>query len=349
MADPNMLAAFLGGGGSNSRGYADLNDFQSTIQANDPYRMAAAPVLGAKFNTSTWSPMETLGVTAGQSFLGAALNALGSRNEASQLNSLAGVLPQLYSNPASVRVPVGVDAEAFGRLKASALKENAIKSNDESKDLTKLKANLFADMFSRNPSIAVSTMPDMAKKLDVSAPELLGSTDPLANIPSRLQDTAIKEAERVGAKKASLDFIKQKFEQAKKLTGGMAALNSITGIPTDKGQELKALGDSIVLQIDSTQKREMNSDVRNRILALGPQWYDSPETLDRKSRDMMDLVNSLGESTPVLDTYLGSQRQDSTGSQAQPKLKASDLLKQGYKKGPNGWIPPGAVGGATYG
>lgn len=122
MADASaaMLEALFGSG-INAADDSGLNLFRKTVAGNDYWRAAAAPVLGAKFDTSLWSPGQTLATTAGQAFLGGILNALGQRDEARQLESVASVLPKLYSDPNSVTVPEGVDPEAFGQLKLSAL------------------------------------------------------------------------------------------------------------------------------------------------------------------------------------------------------------------------------------
>jgi hypothetical protein len=128
MADPFSTLALsdIFGSGSSAGSTGDLATFQKTLAANDMYRQAAAPIAAAKFNTSTWSPLQTLGVTAGQSFLSSLLNALGQRDESNQLNSVVSVLPDLYKDPASVATPEGVDAQAFGGLKAAAIEKQAL-------------------------------------------------------------------------------------------------------------------------------------------------------------------------------------------------------------------------------
>jgi len=113
-------------------GGADLNDlsqFRSTIAQNDPWRMAAAPILGSRFNTSTWSPTQTLAVTGGQAFLGALLNGLGQRSEAAQIDRLAQVLPQLTADPLNTAAPEGVDEEAFNVFKTNQAIRNAATAN----------------------------------------------------------------------------------------------------------------------------------------------------------------------------------------------------------------------------
>jgi hypothetical protein len=116
MADKDTIAALMGGLSSGG-GVSELATLRNTIAQNDMWRQAAAPILGARFDTSTWSPGTTVGVTAGQAFLGALLNGIGQRSEAAQLEKVAQVLPALYEDPGSVVVPDGVDREAFGILK----------------------------------------------------------------------------------------------------------------------------------------------------------------------------------------------------------------------------------------
>lgn len=104
-----------------------LNAFQKTVAQNDYWRQAAAPVLSAQFDRSTWSPMQNIGVSAAQSFIGSLLNSLGANSEAKQLQSAAAILPQLYADPNSVAMPEGMDPEAFQGLRLSAARENILR------------------------------------------------------------------------------------------------------------------------------------------------------------------------------------------------------------------------------
>lgn len=123
-----LLSGIFGGGsGGDAAGdITDITNFGNSIAANDYWKMAANPILQTQFDRSTWSPMTSLGVSAGQSFLGALLHGIGQRDEAAQLQSVASILPQLYSDPSSVMAPEGVDAEAFGKLKLATMTRNQI-------------------------------------------------------------------------------------------------------------------------------------------------------------------------------------------------------------------------------
>jgi len=99
----------------------------------------------------------------------------------------------------------------------------------------------------------------------------------------------------------SLNFIDQKYDEAKKLTGGASGFSSITGIPTAKGNALTGLGDSVVLQVDAVLGKEMNSDVRDRVLSLAPKFYDDAKTIEQKKTALKELVASLSKATPALD------------------------------------------------
>lgn len=105
-------------------GGSDLGALRSTIAQNDLWTQAAQPILGARFDNSNWSPGTTLGVSAGQAFLGALLGGMGQRSQAQQLEKVAQVLPALYENPGAVVAPEGVDREAFGILKLGEMAKN---------------------------------------------------------------------------------------------------------------------------------------------------------------------------------------------------------------------------------
>ena len=125
MADSDaILAALLG---NNPGAYDPISGFQKATAANDIYKMAAAPVLGAKFDTSTWSPTETFGATAAQAFLGTLLHGLGQQKEDEQLMKIASIYPQLAKDPLSVAMPEGVDSNAFSALKLGMLRANQAK------------------------------------------------------------------------------------------------------------------------------------------------------------------------------------------------------------------------------
>ena len=136
MADIDALMALLGGSGSN---VSDIGTFQNQIAQNDLWKVAAAPVMQAKFNTSTWSPMQSFGVSAGQAFLGSLLNEIGNQSESRQLEKVASILPQLYSDPLSVQAPEGVDPRAFASLKLNtATRQDSSKSTQLQKLLSDL-------------------------------------------------------------------------------------------------------------------------------------------------------------------------------------------------------------------
>lgn len=103
-----------------------LGAFQQGVAAESPYRMAAAPILGAKFDMGTWSPGARFGVSAGQAFLGSLLGEIAKRNESEQLSKVTAVLPQMYRNPEAVSAPSGVDANAFEILRQNIGAKRAI-------------------------------------------------------------------------------------------------------------------------------------------------------------------------------------------------------------------------------
>lgn len=111
-----------------------------------------------------------------------------------------------------------------------------------------------------------------------------------------------KDISTVANKEQSMSFIDEKYNQAKELNGTAGALISELGIPTYKGNALTALGDSVVVQVDKMIGRELNSDVRKRMLTLAPKSYDTDAEIERKKADMKELVSSLAAATPALSS-----------------------------------------------
>ena len=148
----------------------------------------------------------------------------------------------------------------------------------------------------------------------------LGIVDPASPLG---KERLIKDA-----KNQSIDFIKSKFEQAKKLTGSNAGLTANSGVPTPEGNELSALADSVIVQIDKVLGREINSDVRQRMLNLAPKWYDSATEIDKKSKNLISLVESLSTPTPLLDSKIPKSEAPIATTSATAGVDAN--LKQQY-------------------
>lgn len=151
MAD-DLLSAFLGGATTASP-YPDLSQFQKTVASNNIYNQVAAPILGAQFNTQTWSPTEVGAVSAGQAFLGSLFNRLGQREEAAQLNAAAAALPALYADPLNAPLPSTIDPEAAAQLRMSAVRQ---KVTDEAKQKVSAQSNLDSlalQLWSKDPDL----------------------------------------------------------------------------------------------------------------------------------------------------------------------------------------------------
>ena len=172
MADSSaaLLQALFSGAGDTSGGGAALNSFNKTVAENDIFSSLAPAVMGAKFNRSTWTPTENLVTSAAQSFLGGILGEYGKQNRSEQLGKMASVLPSLYSDPMGVQNP-GVDDEAFSNMKLSIMRDNALQGLKEKTAADDMRLKLFAEVFSKNPSVAVSTMPEAANKFGIKIPE----------------------------------------------------------------------------------------------------------------------------------------------------------------------------------
>jgi hypothetical protein len=101
-------------------GYDDLKTFQGNV-SKDNFMLNLGPAIsGAKFNMGTWSPETRATTSFAQGFLGAILQGLGQNQVAEQTRQAAALLPLLYSNPDSVQMPEGMDADAFESLRGAA-------------------------------------------------------------------------------------------------------------------------------------------------------------------------------------------------------------------------------------
>lgn len=208
-ASDAFISALLGGIGGGSKTLTDdpaLDAFSRTAAENSIYNQIAGPLLSTKFNTSTWSPTETLGVSLGQSFLGGLLGNLGRQDVAKQYETAASVLPDLYRNPSAVSLPEGVDSEAFGALKLAALRDNAKRERQ-------LQDSVIANVFTKDPRLSVLA-PDTANKIG------LGELGAALSRPSEPTSPVERIASSPGVLSGLADPTKEStVEKFKRITG----------------------------------------------------------------------------------------------------------------------------------
>lgn len=208
-ASDAFISALLGGIGGGSKTLTDdpaLDAFSRTAAENSIYNQIAGPLLSTKFNTSTWSPTETLGVSLGQSFLGGLLGNLGRQDVAKQYETAASILPDLYRNPSSVSLPEGVDSEAFGALKLAALRDNAKRERQ-------LQDSVIANVFTKDPRLSVLA-PDTANKIG------LGELGAALSRPSEPTSPVERIASSPGVLSGLADPTKEStVEKFKRITG----------------------------------------------------------------------------------------------------------------------------------
>lgn len=202
MADPQaaLFNAILSSQNQGIGSDPALNAFQRTVSANDYWKTAAVPLLSARFDTSTWSPGTTLGVSAVQGFLGSLLSGIGNQKEAQQMQLATSVLPALYANPNAVANP-GIDAEAFEGLKLSAARENVLRQvkRDEStqallNELLTRKAQAQIDTAEAGPREAAKKLAELGAYANL--PDA-GATIPGTPAYTAAQD-ALKKANDIG-------------------------------------------------------------------------------------------------------------------------------------------------------
>lgn len=134
MADENdifsqLVARSLGGGSSVSTGASDLNAFNQTIQASNPYGIAGKSLAAWNPNMSTWSGGTSGLVSFGKSFLAGLLGNVARNDAADQLSKVAAIFPQLQNDPAHTALPEGVDVGAGNTLKLSLMEKK--QTNDD--------------------------------------------------------------------------------------------------------------------------------------------------------------------------------------------------------------------------
>lgn len=154
-------------------------------------------------------------------------------------------------------------------------------------------------------SLALGSLDGIPKEANLTP------SDALNLLPDDQRTEGGKEVAALAQEQKSMNFIDQKFKDAENLVGTIGAYGGALGLPTDKGQALQGIGDSLIVQIDTALGREINSDVRERLLTLAPKYYDNTETLARKKTDMKALLSSLSKGTPLLESA-GLKKNDIT-------------------------------------
>lgn len=137
--DPQLFTSLINSGVSGAA-TSDLDLYRQSSLAQNPYAIAAPIIGGIKFDTSTWSPYQTAGVTAGQAFLSAMLGGLAQNRQAQEMKALTSVLPQLYSNPETAMAPEGVNQAGFEAVRQNAM---ARRNTAQAEQIAKLASDLW--------------------------------------------------------------------------------------------------------------------------------------------------------------------------------------------------------------
>lgn len=299
MADSSLYADLFGATSSGADA-ADIDAFKKTVSGNDYYRMAAAPIYGAKFNTSTWSPGETFATSLAQAFLGSALNAYGAHDEAQQLQAVAKVLPQLYSDPLNTAAPEGVDPEAFQGLKVSALTKKAVQDAAMKSDLFKavFGSKLGTDAaIEQEKAIAPIRLENAIKEKEAELNLLkqqYGGLGDIANLPQGLQDDALKQVSQKEQTSKILSSVDALFDKAKQTSSLSAALPATTA-----ANDMAGIGVALTNAIQSIQGREINEPFRKQLEQALPDWNDTKDQIDAKRKIFKDMLATISPSTPL--------------------------------------------------
>lgn len=271
-------------------GLDDLNTFRSSA-AQDNFLMQLAPQIAAPhFDTRTWTPETTAGVNFAQAFLSAALGQIGRNQVNDQVSSVAAILPQLYSNPQAVTIPVGVDQGAFDMLRGTATLKNAQRDaiaaqkkqdiNDDiykSSEIERLKS-LF-DVAAAGPK----TLAEERAKL--AAFDLLGTG---STNPDDPRYKVVKE------KNTNLDSVRKEYQSlndVQNFSQVLSAANALSGALKDNGK----VSDQELVRY-SIQMIEPGMAVREGEQRAVANSQSIPDQLKSELLSALSGESSLGES-----------------------------------------------------
>jgi hypothetical protein len=185
--------------------------------------------------------------------------------------------------------------------------------NDQKLEM--LKAQLSGDPLKQaavNELAASQGMPTAPRELSSYEQALAKYKDPelaraavKASDPAFLSQTDIAKEKGAGqAIDRTMAYIDAQYAQAAKLTGKEAAKGRIgealIGIPTEQSAAMDRIAETSILQFDSLLGREVNSDVRQRLIdKFGPKWFDSPETVTAKRDGLKAALRTLVAPSPL--------------------------------------------------
>lgn len=337
------------------------NDVQKTIAAENPYLQGANTVdqVGQVVQQAAGTGKYGLGELGVGSAITGLLSGLLSGAGGNYQNTLTSryndTLAKLQGGQAVEAESTGLPANIFQKADTNARlfkKVQELQDQQKEKDIAaeiKLRTNrdlLKADAITSAVKTGEIGLDEGLALLDEKPADagaienaVAAGTQPAGRIPVKLRKEANEELANLGALEKSLEFVDEGFKAAKDLVGGPGALLSqFTGISTYGGDKIGGLADSMMFQADKIMGREINSDARKRLLALTPKAYDTPDVLESKQAQFKDFLASLAKSTPILDATGISAAIKKPIETPKPKLKASDLIAQGYKQTANGWV-----------
>jgi phosphohistidine swiveling domain-containing protein len=279
------------------------DDILAALQ--DPYSTAGDTYAGigagavAQALPGLMNPYESAGTNAlylgGGSILAALLTRM-AKDDAAETNAGIALKQSQFINgsPEQQVAMTQADPRTFAKLQA-AVNGNALQQQAKENEYRR--------------QLEIQQPFDIEKENRAVENEISKATDP--RVLAAKNREAAKPAERLikeGETIAKLDqvnkYIDEKFERAKTLTGKSAMIGMNLGIPTPEAAELTGLKDSVLVQIDNALGREMNSDVRQRLLSLTPTSYDSPEVIETKKQNMKELLASLSTPTPLTNSLI---------------------------------------------
>lgn len=301
----------LYGGLDKAAGSSDLSSFENHLLNSDYLGQAGTALAATKFNNQFLTPNQSLGLTAGQSFLSSMLKELGANDQERQIQAVTEVLPQLYSDPINTQVPTGVDTRAFNFLKMGAEKEAVKRRIDQQEKDAALKTSVIKDLLTQRPDLAMRSL-GLSDSLDQGqGGDIVSAPAPVDLLAKGLSSGGMTPAEKLIAYNKEFSKTMPRTQAAKAASEQIAAEMKLNKDSVDKAKEARDYGQKLL---------DLSNTADSALTAIGPTGglLESP----RELRDL--LTSSLLGDAKAKERRTGRQLLEST---------APEIVKMGRSPG----------------
>lgn len=311
MAGESALLAMLGQG--------DLSGFTQNALAGNLFSQLAPSILGAKFDTSSWSPGTSAGVSFGKALLGGLANNYGRNQVADETSAVSKILPDLYADPMSVAAPEGVDKYAFSQLQNKAVSDNLLrmaaqKATKEDDVRSTIKSLLGVGV--QSGEMSASKALSIAASDDPKAAMLESTGGGYSKYtPEQLNELGLKEGANKDQVELALKAKSSAFDTKIKLNDEVGKTNTFlkTGGVGEQYNSIKPNFDNMIANLD------LNSGASDIAFMNAFQ-----KTVDEKGVVRGEDIKTIADAQSYLDSYFGKASNALDGS---GRLKIGAKLK----------------------